>query len=200
MAEAVWQNVVRACPTHEFVSIERLWKLGRGDWRDLAVQGGSVCHWWCGDWNMKNICHVEKHETMTVLLSTKFLCLMGVEYFGFIFSCWLVCLFGFFFIFGEFQRPYPKGFSNLMQHSWVHNINWRSRFLQWDILILTEEGGSEGRGRTGCPSCVLCCLEWCSWVCCVGEGKQSDMQTETLGLFLEVKSFIAVACSQWGLV
>lgn len=42
---------------------------------------------------MKNICHVEKHETMTVLLSTKFLCLMGVEYFGFIFLVgWFVCL------------------------------------------------------------------------------------------------------------
>lgn len=68
---------------------------------------------------MKYICHMEKHETMIVLLSTKFLCLMGVEYFGFIFLVgWLVCLFVWiFFIFGEFQRPYPKGFSNLMQHS-----------------------------------------------------------------------------------
>lgn len=52
---------------------------------------------------------------MIVLLSTKFQCLTGVEYFVFIFLFGLfVCIF---LIFGELQRLYPKGFFNLMQHS-----------------------------------------------------------------------------------
>lgn len=149
---------------------------------------------------MKIVCHMEKHEMWSFCFQRSFNALW-VWNILFLFSLlvgWFVCLD--FFIFHEFQRPYPKGFSNLMQHSWVHNFNWRFRSLQWNILILTEKGGSEGRGRTGCPSCVLCCLEWCSCLSCVGEGKQSDMQTEMPCIFLKVKSFIPTARSQWGLV
>lgn len=65
----------------------------------------------------------------------------GYGMFCFHFPFWFVCLFVWIcFIFDKFQRPYPKGFSNLMQYSWVCKINWRFRSLQWDIPILTGEG------------------------------------------------------------